>query len=169
MSRDQRYQRLLNDKRWKLLRAYVFRRANGLCEMCKAEGFITPGVDVHHIKPVETGRTVQEMERLAYNPNNCQLLCIACHIKVHQDMQTHTKEKVAENKARARQRFMELNDPNFVSEREQDDARISHAECEQSRTKCNYQPPEQPKPYGQQADEYLKDLEDRARLETLTD
>ena len=141
MSRDPRYQRLLNDKRWKLLRAAVFRRAGGLCELCKAEGFITPGVDVHHIHPVETAKTVQEMERLAYNPANCQLLCIPCHIKVHQDMRTHTKEKVKENKQRARQRFMELNDP-------------------------NYQPPEQPKPYGQQADEYLKNLEERARLET---
>ena len=113
MSRDKRYQRLLNDKRWKLLRAAVFRRTNGLCEMCLKEGIITPGVDVHHIKPVETGRTVQEMERLAYNPANCQLLCIACHIKVHQDMRTHTKEKVKENKERARRRFLEANDPNY--------------------------------------------------------
>ena len=113
MSRDPRYQKLLNDKRWKLLRAEVFRRANGLCELCKAEGFITPGVDVHHIRPVEQAKSVQEMERLAYNPNNCQLLCVACHIKVHQDMRTHTKEKVAESKARARARFLEANDPNY--------------------------------------------------------
>ena len=113
MSRDKRYQRLLNDKRWKLLRAEVFRRAGGLCEMCKAEGFITPGVDVHHIRPVEQAKTVQEMERLAYDQNNCQLLCIACHIKVHQDMRTHTKEKVKENKERARRRFLEMNDPNY--------------------------------------------------------
>ena len=113
MSRDPRYQKLLNSKRWKELRAAVFRRANGLCEMCKSEGFITTGVDVHHIKPVETGRTVQEMERLAYNPANCQLLCVACHIKTHQEMRSHTKEKVAENKARARRRFMEANDPNW--------------------------------------------------------
>ena len=144
MSRDKRYQKLLNSPRWKLLRAAVFRRTNGLCEMCLKEGFITPGVDVHHIRPVEQAKTVQEMERLAYDPANCQLLCVPCHIKLHQDMHTHTKEKVAENKARAMQRFMELNDP-------------------------NYQPPEQPKPYGQQADEYMKSLEERARLETLTD
>jgi len=141
MSRDPRYQKLLNDKRWKLLRAEVFRRANGLCELCKAEGFITPGVDVHHIRPVEQAKSVQEMERLAYNPANCQLLCIACHIKVHQDMRTHTKEKVKENKERARRRFMEANDPNFVSEQDQDDACIGHAEREQSRKKCNYEPP----------------------------
>ena len=141
MSRDPRYQRLLNDKRWKLLRAQVFRRANGLCELCLKEGIYTPGVDVHHIRPVEQAKSVQEMERMAYNPANCQLLCVPCHIKVHQDMRTHTKEKVKENKERARQRFLEMNDPNFVSEREQDDACISHAEREQSRTKCNYEPP----------------------------
>jgi 5-methylcytosine-specific restriction endonuclease McrA len=113
MSRSKEYQRLLNDKRWKLLRAEVFRRSGGLCELCKAEGFITPGVDVHHIHPVEQAKSVQEMERLAYNPNNCQLLCVACHIKVHQEQKSHTKEKVAENKARARRRFMEANDPNW--------------------------------------------------------
>ena len=144
MSRDKRYQRLLNDKRWKLLRAAVFRRTNGLCEMCLKEGYITPGVDVHHIRPVEQAKSVEGpdgMRARCYDPNNVMLLCIACHIKVHQDMRTHTKEKVAENKARARQRFMELNDP-------------------------NYQPPEKPKPYGQQADEYLKNLEERARQES---
>ena len=41
------------------------------------------------------------------------LLCVACHIKVHQEMRTHTKEKVQANKQRARQRFMEANDPNY--------------------------------------------------------
>ena len=144
MSRDPRYQRLLNDKQWKLLRAAVFRRTNGLCEMCLKEGYITPGVDVHHIRPVEQAKTVEGpdgMRARCYDPNNVMLLCVPCHIKVHQDMRTHTKEKVAENKARARQRFMEANDP-------------------------HYQPPEQPKPYGQQSDEYLKNLEERARLET---
>jgi 5-methylcytosine-specific restriction protein A len=110
----------LNDKRWKLLRAEVFKRTNGLCELCLKEGIYTPGVDVHHIRPVEQAKTVQEMERLAYDPNNCQLLCVACHIKVHQDMRTHTKEKVAENKARARQRFMEQNDPNYKEENNQE-------------------------------------------------
>ena len=116
MSKSKAYQKLLNDRRWKLLRAEVFRRANGLCELCKAEGFITPGVDVHHIRPVEQAKSVQEMERLAYNPNNCQLLCIEHHIKVHQSMRTHCKEKVKENKERARQRFLEANDPNYITE-----------------------------------------------------
>ena len=116
MSRDKNYQRLLNDKQWKLLRAAVFRRTNGLCEMCLKEGRLTPGVDVHHIRPVEQAKSVEGpdgMRARCYDPNNVMLLCIPCHIKVHQDMRSHTREKVKENKQRARHRFMELNDPNY--------------------------------------------------------
>ena len=124
MSRDKRYQRLLNDKRWKLLRAEVFRRTNGLCEMCLKEGFITPGVDVHHIRPVEQAKTVEGpdgMRARCYDPNNVMLLCVPCHIKVHQEMGSHTAKYHKENYKKARNRFMEQNDP-------------------------NYQPPEHPKP-----------------------
>ena len=53
------------------------------------------------------------MARLAFDPANCQLLCIPCHIKVHQQMRTHTKAEVQANKQRARQRFMAANDPNY--------------------------------------------------------
>ena len=124
MSRDKRYQRLLNSPRWREVKTQVWRRANGLCERCIREGkaagvpdgYITPGVDCHHIKPVESGRTVMEMEQLCYNPANIELLCIPCHIKTHQEMRSHTREKVAENKVRARQRFMEMNDPNYKAE-----------------------------------------------------
>ena len=121
MSRDKNYQRLLNDKQWKLLRAAVFRRTNGLCEMCLKEGIYTPGVDVHHIRPVEQAKSVEGpdgMRARCYDPNNVMLLCIACHIKVHQDMRTHCKEKVKENKARARARFLEANDPNYGRDNE---------------------------------------------------
>ena len=60
------------------------------------------------------------MERLAYDVSNIELLCIACHIKTHQEMRSHTKEKVKENKARARRRFMEANDPNYKEENNDD-------------------------------------------------
>lgn len=58
------------------------------------------------------------MERLAYDVSNIELLCIPCHIKTHQEMRSHTKEKVAENKARARRRFMEANDPSWQTNNE---------------------------------------------------
>ena len=151
MSRDKRYQMLLNSPRWAEVKRIVFERTKGLCARClregKAagvpEGWLTPGVDCHHIKPVEGAKSVygpDGMIERCYNPDNVELLCVPCHIKTHQEMRSHTKEKVAENKARARRRFMEANDPNFVSEQEQDDACISHAEREQSRSQSNWRP-----------------------------
>jgi len=119
MSRDKNYQRLLNDKQWKLLRAAVFRRTNGLCEMCMKEGHITPGVDVHHIRPVEQAKTVEGpdgMRARCYDPNNVMLLCVEHHIKVHQEMGSHTAKYHKENYKKARNRFMELNDPNYKPE-----------------------------------------------------
>jgi hypothetical protein len=80
------------------------------------DGYITPGVDCHHKTPVESAKTEQEMEQLAYDVNKIELLCVPCHIKTHQEMRSHTKEKVTENKARARRRFMEANDPNYKEE-----------------------------------------------------
>ena len=117
MSRDPRYQKLLNSRRWMEVKAIVWKRANGCCEMCMKEGIVTGSLtkqlDCHHIVPVESGRTVQEMERLCYDVNNIMLVCQDCHIKIHTEVKSHTKEKVKENKARARQRFMEANDPNY--------------------------------------------------------
>jgi len=108
MSRDPRYQRLLNSPRWKTLRiAYL--REHPLCERCiregKAagvpEGYITPAIDVHHRVPVETAKTLQEMERLAYDWNNLEALCIPCHCKTHQEL----GRGKAMSKQRAAQRF----------------------------------------------------------------
>ena len=129
MSRSKAYQRLLNSKRWAEVKRKVWQRAGGLCERCKRDGiaergvpYITPGVDCHHIVPVESANPddPQAMERLAYDVSNIELLCIACHIKTHQEMRSHTKEKVKENKARARRRFMEANDPNYKEENNDD-------------------------------------------------
>ena len=115
MSRDKHYQKLLNSKRWAEVKRFVWQRAGGLCERCRREGLIRAGVDCHHKVPVESARTEQEMERLAYDVGNIELLCIPCHIKTHQEMHSHRKEKVKENKARARRRFLEANDPNYQS------------------------------------------------------
>lgn len=127
MSRDKRYQKLLNSREWGEVKRMVWQRAGGLCERCKREGiaergvpYITPGVDCHHIKPVESAKTVEEMKRLTYDPSNIELLCIPCHIKTHQEMYSHTKEKVAENKARARERRASWLDPNYKENNDRD-------------------------------------------------
>jgi 5-methylcytosine-specific restriction endonuclease McrA len=116
MSRDPRYQKLLNSKRWADVKRIVWQRAGGLCERCRRDGFITAGCDCHHKRPVESARDEEEMKRIAYDVNNIELLCVACHIKTHKEMRSHTKDKVAENKARKSRRFMEANDPNYKEE-----------------------------------------------------
>jgi len=120
MSRDKRYQKLLNSKRWMKVKRQVWQRAEGLCERCKRDGiaergvpYITPGVDCHHKIPVESAKTEQEMERLAYDVNNIELLCIPCHIKTHQEMRSHKADKVAENKRRGAERRASWLDPNY--------------------------------------------------------
>ena len=128
MSRDPRYQRLLNSKRWMKVKRQVWQRAEGLCERCKRDGiaergvpYITPGVDCHHKIPVESAKTEQEMERLAYDVNNIELLCIACHIKTHQEMRSHKADKVAENKRRGAERRASWLDPHYESNKENED------------------------------------------------
>lgn len=123
MSRDPRYQKLLNSKRWHEVKAYVKRRAGGLCERCRREGieagvpggFLTPGVDCHHIIPVESANPdiPGEMERLAYDVNNIELLCVACHIKTHEELRSHYADTVKERKEMKRRGFLQRNDPNY--------------------------------------------------------
>lgn len=120
MSRDPRYQKLLNSKRWAEVKRIVWQRAGGLCERCKREGFITAGCDCHHKRPVESARDEEGMKRLAYDVNNIELLCVACHIKTHKEMRSHTKDKVAENKARGRERRASWLDPNYEANKDDD-------------------------------------------------
>lgn len=98
MSRNKDYQRLLNAPQWSKVKAIVRARAGGLCERCKAEGiaergvpYITPGVDCHHIVPVESAKYkgIDAMRKLCYDVNNIQLLCVDCHIKTHREMRSH--------------------------------------------------------------------------------
>ena len=131
MSRDKRYQKLLNSPRWAEVKRLVWQRAGGLCERCRREGieagvlpdgYITPGVDCHHIRPVESAKTDEEMKRLCYDwERNIELLCVPCHIKTHQEMRSHTKDNVAENKRRGAERRASWLDPNYESNKEKED------------------------------------------------
>ena len=132
MSRDPRYQRLLNDKRWwgeGGVKVQVWRRAGAVCEQCKEEGIITGSLqsqlDCHHIIPVETGRTIQEMERLCYDVNNIRLLCVAHHIAAHVALRSHTHENVQERKQQKRTDFMRRNDPNFTEDKPSDHSDVN--------------------------------------------
>ena len=102
MSRSKDYQRLLNSRRWWEVKRMVWQRANGLCEDCLKQGIVRAGVDCHHIVPVETATTPQEMERLCFDVNNVRLLCIACHSAIHKGMGKGTR-KLAIERAKQRQ------------------------------------------------------------------
>lgn len=110
MSRNKDYQRLLNTKRWKELRVWKLQH-NPLCEICKAEGYVRAAVDVHHIKPVESARTLMEMEQLCFDANNLQALCIPCHVRVHKEMGKNKKQNVIERKHISLQRWIDKNRP----------------------------------------------------------
>lgn len=92
MSRDKNYQHLLNSKRWQKLRRWKLEQ-NPLCELCLHEDKVVSAVDVHHITPVETARSLDEMEQLCFEPTNLQALCISCHAKVHKEARSHTRRQ----------------------------------------------------------------------------
>lgn len=121
MSRDKRYQRLLNSKRWKELRAWKLRQTEGYCEICYREGWRgidALAVDIHHIVPVESVIDQGEaaMARVCYDPNNIMALCVRHHVEIHQQAGSHTKEAVNERKQKKRIGFLQRNDPNYKAE-----------------------------------------------------
>ena len=93
---------IYNSREWKELRIAKLRSTNGLCEECLKEGIITAARCVHHVVPIETARTKEEMRRLAFDWNNLMSLCKSCHARIHKELGSNTKAKVAE-RAEARQ------------------------------------------------------------------
>lgn len=76
------YMSLLNSWKWQQLRRKKF-LANPICEDCAAKGRVTPTEEVHHNRPVESGKDETEMRQLAYDYSNLVSLCKACHAARH--------------------------------------------------------------------------------------
>ena len=93
---------IYNSREWKELRIAKLRSTNGLCEECMKEGIITSARCVHHIVPIETARTKDEMKRLAFDVNNLRALCFACHARIHKELGSNTA-KIVRQRAEARQ------------------------------------------------------------------
>lgn len=66
---------------WKRTRQTVIKRANGLCERCRAAGLYVPGVIVHHKKYITPGN-IHDVG-VTLNPENLEYLCEDCHNKEH--------------------------------------------------------------------------------------
>ena len=114
---------MLNDKRWAQVKAIVDKRARGLCEWCIRDGkeygrktgneslartgWMRQGIDHHHLIPFESAKTIDEAERLCYDPNNVVLLCVEHHRAEHNQKGYHTKPKVKEREAQRLERWKE--------------------------------------------------------------
>ena len=93
---------IYNSWEWKELRIAKLRSTNGLCEECLKHGIVTSARCVHHVVPIETARTKDEMKRLAFDINNLRALCFACHARIHKEMGSNTA-KIVRQRAEARQ------------------------------------------------------------------
>ena len=104
---------IYNSREWRELKA-MKKKANPVCEMCQAEGrakgirfgYLTPTQCVHHIVPIETATTKDEMKRLAFMWSNLQSLCYRHHHQVHNAAGYHTKATVQERKQSALARWI---------------------------------------------------------------
>ena len=95
---------IYNSREWKELRIAKLRSTKGLCEECLKQHIVTEARCVHHVVPIETARTKDEMKRLAIDCGlqGLRSLCYACHAKVHQQLGSNTA-KVVKARAEARQ------------------------------------------------------------------
>ena len=102
-------QEIYNSREWKELRIQKL-RANPLCEQCIKDGeaagvpggYVRSATCVHHIVPIETAKTKDEMKRLAFDVNNLRALCFACHARIHKELGSNTA-KIVRQRAEARQ------------------------------------------------------------------
>ena len=91
------YNRLINCQQWRNLRNWYL-SSHPECERCLKDGIHTIAECVHHITPVEDGRSKSEMAALAYNPSNLMALCITCHTAIHKEAGQKTSAKLLERK-----------------------------------------------------------------------
>jgi len=76
------YRKIIESYRWRKLRS-EYLAAHRLCEECEAQGKTALAQDVHHVTPIETAKTFDDMCALAYDKNNLQALCKKCHEEKH--------------------------------------------------------------------------------------
>ena len=87
------YKRLIGSADWRRVRAQQLAE-HPFCELCAKKGvyYQTGATEVHHIIPVDSARTEEEAERLAYSPSNLMSLCHKCHSDLHKAERSHSKE-----------------------------------------------------------------------------
>lgn len=79
------YQKIYQDRRWKLIRQFMLRE-HPLCQECEKKNRVTPATQVHHVIPFDTGRNQKEVESLAFDLDNTMTVCDECHAAIHQNL-----------------------------------------------------------------------------------
>lgn len=103
--KDEQYRKIITSTQWKYLRAKKI-AANPLCEDCLLEDKTTMATEVHHVVPIQRGKSIAEMRRLAYDYHNLRSLCEECHKKEHEKLGRMTKENIRKMKDREKERFI---------------------------------------------------------------
>lgn len=106
MAKDANYIKLINTARWKRLRLRKLQE-EPLCQSCQSKDKITPATEVHHIIPVESVTSINQMEVLMFDYNNLMPLCHQCHKNIHAEMFSHSKENVKKANERRTKRFID--------------------------------------------------------------
>ena len=114
-------QEIYNSREWKELRIAKLRSTDGLCEECMKQGIVTAARCVHHVVPIETARTKDEMRRLAIDCGlqGLKSLCFACHARIHKELGSNTA-KIVRQRAEARQERWKDNLINRFTKQPQD-------------------------------------------------
>lgn len=87
------YDNIYNTGRWRKLRAGHLLE-HPLCEMCQREGKVTPATDVHHVREISHGDTLEDMLQLGFDPTNLMSLCEDCHNRLHGQKRTKKNDPV---------------------------------------------------------------------------
>lgn len=104
MSKNADYNRMIQSKRWKVLRKKKI-ESSPICEECNGKGIIESATEVHHIIPVETASSVTGMEYLMFDMDNLRSLCHKCHRDAHIRLASKKKENIQKNNQRITERF----------------------------------------------------------------
>ncbi len=75
--RDDKHRKFYKSQQWKIVRDYILRRDNYLCQNCLKEDRVTTATTVHHIVEIKRDYTK------ALDENNLITLCHDCHNKTH--------------------------------------------------------------------------------------
>ena len=116
--------RIYNSREWRELRAAKLRSTRGLCERCLAQGYYVPATLVHHVVPIETARTKDELRRLALDCGlgGLMALCTACHGAVHRELGSSTRAMVKDRATARKDRWADGWEQRFVIKKKEDDA-----------------------------------------------